>query len=306
MVTPVIKLKGVTKRFGRVTALDDLTLSTKGQVNGLIGPNGAGKTTLLNILLGFTRADSGDVYVLGFDVRHELAEIKKRLGVLPEKPGFPSAFTGQNFLKRVAKLRGLSQPRRKAEETLKVVGLSEAGNKTIRTYSAGMYQRLGLAQAIIGEPELIILDEPAANLDPFGRMDVLNIIESYSKERGIRFLLSTHILYDIEKVCDWVGIMDSGRVREEGSVEALIRKYSGLAFSIVTSDLKTFGAELAKTDLVKSVAFKGDSIVATFNKDVDVSREVMALAEQVEVEIEEIRPVLGSLDEVLRRVLTPS
>jgi len=304
--TPVIELRKVTKRFGRITALDNLTLSTKGQVNGLIGPNGAGKTTLLNILLGFTRADSGDIHVLGFDVRHELAEIKKRLGVLPEKPGFPSSFTGQNFLKRVAKLRGLSSPQREAEETLKVVGLLEAGSKAIRTYSAGMYQRLGIAQAIIGEPELIILDEPAANLDPLGRMDVLNIIETYSKDRGLKFLLSTHILYDIEKVCDWVGLMDNGQVREEGSVEELISKYSGLAFSIVTSDLKTFGAELAKTDLVKSVAFKGDSIVATFNKDVDVYKEVMTLAKQIEVKIEEVRPVLGSLDEVLRRVMTPS
>lgn len=302
---PVVELSGVSKRFGRVVALDDLSLVIDGRVNGLIGPNGAGKTTLLNILLGFTRADAGEAYVLGFDVRRELSEVKKRLGVLPENPGFPRSFTGEEFLVRVARLRGLSEAGKRAMEVLKVVGLSEAANRGIRTYSAGMYQRLGLAQAILGEPELIILDEPAANLDPFGRMDVLKIIESYSRERGVRFLLSTHILYDIETVCDWVGIMDGGKVREQGSVEELIQKYSGLAYSIVASDLKVFGAELAKTDLVKSVAFKGDAVVATFNAGVDVYREVMRLAEQVKVKVEEVRPVLGSLDEVLRKVLSP-
>lgn len=302
---PVVELKEVTKRFGRVVALDDLSLTINGRVNGLIGPNGAGKTTLLNVLLGFTRADVGEAYVLGFDVRRELLEIKKRVGILPENPGFPRSFTGEEFLVRVARLRGLSEPRKRVMEVLKVVGLSGAADRSIKTYSSGMYQRLGLAQAILDEPELIVLDEPAANLDPLGRMDVLKIIESYSKERGMRFLLSTHILYDIEKVCDWVGIMDSGKVREQGSVEELIQKYSGLVYSIVVSDLKTFGAELAKTDLVKTMAFKGDAVVATFMVGVDVYGEVMRLAERVKVKVEEVRPVLGSLDEVLRRVLAP-
>jgi len=302
---PVVELRGVTKRFGRVVALNDLSLVINGRVNGLIGPNGAGKTTLLNVLLGFTRADVGEAYVLGFDVRRELLEIKKRVGVLPENPGFPSSFTGEEFLVRVARLRGVSEPRNRAAEVLKVVGLSEAADRGIRTYSAGMYQRLGLAQAIIGDPELIILDEPAANLDPLGRMDVLRLINSYSRERGVRFLLSTHILYDIEKTCDWVGVMDSGRVMVQGSVEELIQKYSGLAYSIVVSDLKVFGAALAETDLVKSVAFKEDAVVATFKADVDVYGEVMRLAKRVKVKVEEVRPVLGSLDEVFRRVVSP-
>lgn len=301
----MVELRGVTKRFGRVVALDNLSLVINGRVNGLIGPNGAGKTTLLNLLLGFTRADVGEAYVLGFDVRRELSEIKKRLGVLPENPGFPRSFTGEEFLVRVARLRGLSEPIKSVEEVLKVVGLGEAGDRSIRTYSAGMHQRLGLAQAILGEPELIILDEPAANLDPLGRIDVLDIIESYSREREVRFLLSTHILYDIEKVCDWVGIMDSGKVREQGSVEELIQKYSGQTYRIIVSDLKVFGAELAKTDLVKSVAFKGDAVVATFNVGVDVYSEVIDLAKRVKVRVEEVRPVLGSLDEVLRSVLSP-
>jgi ABC-2 type transport system ATP-binding protein len=302
---PVVELRGVTKRFGRVVALNDLSLVINGRVNGLIGPNGAGKTTLLNILLGFTRADVGEAYVLGFDVRRELLEIKKRVGVLPENPGFPSSFTGEEFLVRVARLRGVSEPRKRGMEVLKVVGLGGAADRRIRTYSAGMYQRLGLAQAIIGDPELVVLDEPAANLDPLGRMDVLRLIDSYSRERGVRFLLSTHILYDVEKTCDWVGVMDSGRVMVEGSVEELIQKYSGLAYSIVVSDLKVFGAALAKTDLVKSVAFKEDAVVATFKADVDVYGEVMRLAKRVKVKVEEVRPVLGSLDEVFRRVVSP-
>jgi ABC-2 type transport system ATP-binding protein len=302
---PVVELRGVTKRFGRVVALDDLSLVIDGRVNGLIGPNGAGKTTLLNVLLGFTRADVGEAYVLGFDVRRELLEIKKRVGVLPENPGFPSSFTGEEFLVRVARLRGVSEPRNRAAEVLKVAGLGGAADRRIGTYSAGMYQRLGLAQAIIGDPELVVLDEPAANLDPLGRMDVLRLIDSYSRERGMRFLLSTHILYDIEKTCDWVGVMDSGKVMAQGSVEELIKKYSGLAYSIVVSDLKVFGAALAKMDSVKSVAFKEDAVVATFEADVDVYGEVMRLAKRVKVKVEDVRPVLGSLDEVFRRVVSP-
>jgi len=302
---PVVEFKGVTKRFGKVVALDDLTLVINGRVNGLIGPNGAGKTTLINTMMGFTRPNAGTIHVLGYDVDSELNEVKKRIGVLPERPGFPGTFSAEKFLVRVARLRGISKPHKSAREALDVVGLSEAGDRRIRTYSSGMYQRLGLAQAILGEPELIILDEPAANLDPLGRVDVLRIVESYSKEREVRFLLSTHILYDIEKVCDWVGIMDSGRMREQGSVEELIRKYFGLTYSIVVSDPQVFGAELAKTKYVKSVAYRGIAVIVTFKASVDVYEEVIRLAKKVQVRVEDVRPVLGSLDEVLRRVLIP-
>ena len=301
----VVEMKGVTKRFGRILALDSLNLEMRGKVLGLIGPNGAGKTTLINILLGYTRPDAGEARVLGYDVKRELMEIKKRVGVLPEKPGFPTSFSGEGFLTRVARLRGLLNPEEQARGILKEVGLSQVAQREIRTYSAGMYQRLGLAQALVGEPELVILDEPAANLDPLGRMDVLEVISRFSRDRDVKFLISTHILYDVERTCGWISIIDAGKIREQGSVEELIRKYSGLTYKIVVSDPKTFGAELTKTSYIRSVEFRDDAIIATVKGEVNMYEETMELAKCVNVTVHEVRPVLGSLDDVFRAVVRP-
>jgi len=305
VVEPVVEMKGVTKRFGRILALDSINLEMRGKVLGLIGPNGAGKTTLINILLGYTRPDAGEVRVLGYHVKRELMEIKERVSVLPEKPGFPTSFSGEGFLTRVARLRGLLNPEEQARDILKIVGLSQAARMSIRTYSAGMYQRLGLAQALVGEPELVILDEPAANLDPLGRMDVLEVISRFSRDRGVKFLISTHILYDVERTCDWISIIDAGKIREHGSVEELVQKYSGLSYRIVVSDPKTFGAELAKTGYVRSVAFQDNAVIVTIKGRVNVYEKTMELAKRVKVTVHEVRPVLGSLDDVFRAVVRP-
>lgn len=299
----VVELESVTKRFGKVVALDDVSLGLKGKVSGLIGPNGAGKTTLINILLGYTRPNAGTVRVLGYDVSGELEEVKKRVGVLPEKPGFPAFFSGLEFLVRVARVRGFADAESRAEAVLKEVGLSFAGDRAIRTYSAGMYQRLGLAQALIGEPELVILDEPAANLDPLGRLDVLELIVQYSREKGVKFLISTHILYDVERTCDWIGIIDAGKVREQGSVEDLVKKYSGLAYRVVVSDPEKFVSALTGKGFVKSVVFRDDAVVVTVGEGVNMYEEAMAVAKRLKLTVHDVRPVLGSLDEVFRMVV---
>jgi len=299
----VVELEGVSKRFGKVLALDNVDLGLKGKVSGLIGPNGAGKTTLINILLGYTRPNSGTIRVLGYDVSSELEEVKARVGVLPEKPGFPAFFSGRELLVRVARLRGFDDAEGLADAVLEEVGLSFAGDRAIRTYSAGMYQRLGLAQALIGEPELVILDEPAANLDPLGRLDVLELVARYSREKGVKFLISTHILYDVERTCDWIAIMDTGRVREQGSVEELVKKYSGLTFRIVVSDPKNFVSALTRKGLARSVAFQGDAIVVTVGEGVNMYEEAVKIARRLKMAVDEVRPVLGSLDEVFRRVV---
>jgi len=299
----VIEIEKATKRFGKITALSDLNVVIDGKVNGLIGPNGAGKTTLLNVLLGLTRLDSGKVRVLGLDVSSELSEIKKKVGFLPESPGFPTSFTGEGFLIKVARLRHIQEPRKRVKEVLNVVDLSHAGKRAIRTYSSGMYQRLGLAQAIIGDPELIVLDEPAANLDPIGRMDVLRVIDEYSKNRGVSFLLSTHILYEVEKSCDWVGLMEGGRVRESGSIDELIQKSSKQVFRIVVSDPKLFELRLKQSGFAESVEFDGDAVVAEFPEGFDVYGEVVALAKRLSVRVIDLRRVRLSLDDVFRRVL---
>jgi ABC-2 type transport system ATP-binding protein len=305
LVESIVACKGLTKRFGKILALDSLDLEMRGKVLGLIGPNGAGKTTLINILLGYTRPDVGEISVLGFDVKRELMEIKKRVGILPEKPGFPTSFSGMEFLTRVARLRGISNPEKEVKGTLEEVGLTRVAERAIRTYSSGMGQRLGLAQALVGEPELVILDEPAANLDPLGRMDVLELVSRFSRDRNVKFLISTHILYDVERTCDWIGIMDAGKVGAQGSVEELIRKYSGLTYRIAVSDPKTFGAELVKASYVRSVEFHGDAVTVTVEGEVNVYEKTMELAKRVNVTVHEVRPALGSLDDVFRAVVRP-
>jgi len=298
-------MKGVTKKFGSILALDNLNLEMKGRILGLIGPNGAGKTTFINILLGYTRADTGETYVLGYNTQAQLDEIKKRVGILPEKPGFPISFTGEEFLTRVARLRDTSNPKQTVRELLGTVGLSQAGERTIRTYSMGMQQRLGLAQALVGEPELVILDEPAANLDPLGRLDVVDIISKYSRDKAVKFLISTHILYDVERMCDWIAIIDVGKIREQGLVEQLIKKYAGLTYRIIVSDPKAFASELTKADYVMSVTFQENAIILATRGDVNVYEKTMEVAKRTKVTVNEVRPVLGSLDEVFRAVVKP-
>ena len=163
MKASLIELKGISKRYGKVEALREVSLTINRGVTGLIGPNGSGKTTLIKIVLGLIRPTGGRVRVFGADPWVKGKYVRSRIGVLHEKPRFPGWATGYDFLKFVGELRGLREPDREAKRMLRMVGLWDARNKRIGEYSAGMVQRLGIAQALIGYPELIILDEPTAN-----------------------------------------------------------------------------------------------------------------------------------------------
>ena len=212
---------GLVKRYGRRLAVDDLTLHVDaGEVVGLLGPNGAGKTTTVKMLLGLVHPSSGDATLFGLPVSNPAA--RRRVGYLPEQFRFPEWMTGARLLEMHGRLAGLDADARRhhASAAVELVGLSGRETEPIGSYSKGMQQRIGLAQALVGEPELVILDEPTSALDPIGRRDVREVVRTL-RARGTAVVLNSHLLSEVEMVCDRVVIVDRGRVVRSGRLDEL-------------------------------------------------------------------------------------
>lgn len=207
----------VSKQYGSKIAVDRISLKLQRGIYGLLGANGAGKTTLMRLLCGILKPTSGSVSLDGMDVATE--EYRGELGYLPQDFGYYPDFTGEEFLLYMAALKGLSkaEAKRKSAELLELVGLGEMGKKKVRTYSGGMKQRLGIAQALLGEPRLLILDEPTAGLDPKERVRFREVIARWGKENIV--LLSTHIVSDIEHIADTILMMKDGQMIHQGPWE---------------------------------------------------------------------------------------
>ncbi len=224
----ILEIKGLSKRYGRVKAVEDVTLAVEeGEVFGLIGPNGAGKTTLIKMLVGLTAQTSGAIFIDGVRDGGRDKEIRKKLGYLPENVAFYDNLTAMETLRFYAKIRGI--PLESCREMLATVGL-QVNNKRVRNYSKGMRQRLGLAVALLGEPRILIFDEPTAGLDPQGVRDFHRIIKNL-KERGVTVVLSSHVLREVQEVVDRVGIMRDGKIIASGSFKEL-RDKAGLRCTI--------------------------------------------------------------------------
>jgi ABC-2 type transport system ATP-binding protein len=223
----MIRVENLVKTYGQVRALDGLNLRVEpGKVYGFLGPNGAGKTTTLRILSGLARPDAGQAWIMEQPVAFGSAPLRKMIGVLPEEPAFYAWMTPRELLRDLtAPLYGMSpvDSARKTSELLERVGLSSAADRRIGGFSRGMRQRLGLAQALVHQPSILLLDEPVSALDPAGRKEVLELIDSLRRQATI--LLSTHILADVERVCDVVGIIHHGRLVIEAERESLLERY---------------------------------------------------------------------------------
>jgi ABC-2 type transport system ATP-binding protein len=206
----------------------NLTLN-EGEIYGLLGPNGAGKSTTIAAALGLVRASGGTVRVLGADPRADAKAIHGRLGVLPEQNGFYGWMTARDYLRFFSRLYGRERGDRDLAARLAQVGLEPHAGQPIGTFSQGMRQRLGLARALIGIPELLILDEPTNGLDPRGRREVHDILLDLSANRGIGILLCTHLLDDVDRLCKRIGIIVAGRTVVEGSVDDLLRTNQQMA-----------------------------------------------------------------------------
>lgn len=222
----IIELKGLTKRYGDFAAVDHLDLSVnKGEVFGLLGPNGAGKSTTILMMLGLTEPTSGTVHVCGIDSTVNPIDVKRRVGYLPDDVGFYEHLNGRENLLYTARLNRLSvhEASSRVDHLLKRVGLHEAAQKRVGKYSRGMRQRLGLADVLVKNPEVIILDEPTLGIDPIGVREFLNLIVALSREEQLTVLLSSHHLHQVQQVCDRVGIFVAGSLLAEGNVTALSR-----------------------------------------------------------------------------------
>ena len=233
-----------------VTAVDDVSLSVpRGKVYGFLGPNGAGKTTTIKMCMDLIRPTAGTVRIFGKDPRDPT--VRARLGYLPEQPYFYDYLKPQEILDFFGRLFGLSRAERKkrTDTLLERVGLSEARNRSLRKFSKGMLQRLGIAQALINEPELLVLDEPFSGLDPMGRKEMRDIIIE-QRNKGTTLFFSSHILSDIEHLCDRVAIVSKGRVVKEGVLDELLspeQKRSELLVGGVGPELRQMLAELHLT-----------------------------------------------------------
>ncbi|MGC9522039.1 MAG: ABC transporter ATP-binding protein [Anaerolineae bacterium] len=222
-----INIKRLTKDYSRIRALDEVSLHVSGGMFGLLGPNGAGKTTLMRILTTLLRPTSGTVTVEGVDVVRDPGWIRQRLGYIPEDFGFYRSLTAFEILDYVAAMKNVPARRRReqAEAALAAVNLTEDAHRKVGGFSGGMKQRLGIAQALIGDPQLLVVDEPTAGLDPEERIRFRNLLARLSRERTV--LLSTHIVADIEASCTGVAVLDRGRLVYNGTPEDLAQQARG-------------------------------------------------------------------------------
>ena len=215
----LISTAGLTKRYGSVTAISDLTVEVAPGVVGLVGANGAGKSTLLKMLLGLLPATAGSARVLGLDVATQGTAVRSRVGYMPEHDCLPPDVTATEFVVHMAQLSGLPRTaaRERTADTLRHVGLYEERYRPMGGYSTGMRQRVKLAQALVHDPQLVMLDEPTNGLDPAGRDDMLGLIRRIGAEFGISVLVTSHLLGELERVCDAVVVVDGGRLLRSSS-----------------------------------------------------------------------------------------
>ncbi len=232
--TYVIETHGLSKSYGNVQALRALDLRVRrNSIFGFLGPNGAGKTTTMKLLLGLARPTSGGGTILGHDIRHDSAEIRKRVGYLAQDPRFYDHMTARETLRFTARFfySGPAEAiEARIEDTLRLVGLEDRADRPVRGFSGGERQRLGIAQAQVNYPDLLILDEPAASLDPGGRRDVLEVMERLRKYTTIFY--STHILDDVQKVSDTVAILNKGQLIAQAPIEQLLAGSEGVVYAL--------------------------------------------------------------------------
>lgn len=219
----VASINNLVVRYGSFTALNGLSVEIPEGATGLLGPNGAGKTTLIKTLLGFVKPTSGGGSVLGIDIARQDRRIRQRVGLMPEQDCHIPGMSAVQFVAYAGELAGMpeSQALRRAHEVLEYCGLGEARYRNVETYSTGMKQRIKLAQALVHGPKLLLLDEPTNGLDPAGREDMLELVRSVSHGKGISVLVSSHLLPDIERVCDRVIVVMGGQLRAQGTIKEL-------------------------------------------------------------------------------------
>ncbi len=310
-----VACRGLTKRFGGergVLAVDRLDLDVPaGSVFGLLGPNGAGKTTTLRLITGLARPTDGVVTIDGVTVSPTTERglaTRRSIGVLDQDPRYYGWMTGRELVELAGRLQELApaEARLRATETLELVGLTEAAGRRIGGYSGGMRQRIGIAQALVARPRLLVLDEPVSSLDPEGRRDLLVLIEQLRATATVLF--STHVLADIERICDRVGIIDRGRLVTEGPLEELLARYALPLYRLEPepgqeAELDRLAARLRETPWIDGVRADGARIVVSVTDEGAASAGLLPLVVAAGVRLAAFERVRPSLEDVFLRLV---
>ena len=295
----VIETAALTRSYpGGVTALDGLTVTVAPGITGLVGANGAGKSTLLKVLLGLLAPSGGRGWVLGLDVAADGARIRQLTGYMPEHGCLPPDVTGVEFVTHLGRMSGLPRAaaRERAAESLRHVGLHEERYRLIGTYSTGMKQRIKLAQALVGDPRLLLLDEPTNGLDPAGRAAMLGLIARIGAEFGISILVSSHLLGEIEQICDHLVAIDGGRLLRAASMTSVTRASDVLAIEVDEGGAE-LAAELARRGLAPQPAGRALLVRIAGEATYDLVRDVIA---ELSLPLHRLEQQRGRVEELFR------
>ncbi len=296
----MIQVNGLTKDYGARRAIDNLTFDAEqGEIVGFLGPNGAGKTTTMRILTGYMPPSDGSAIVAGYDIVEESLEVRKRVGYLPETVPLYNDMTALEYLRFMADLRRIPDSQERAYETLESVNLGERANSYVGNFSKGMRQRLGLAQALIHRPEVLILDEPTIGLDPAQVVEIRNVIREIGKDRTV--LLSTHILSEAQQICDRVLIINKGKIVAEDTPENLQSRLVGSQRVVlrVRGEMDGLASKVSKVKGTRDVQTQEDgSVEFEFSAGQDVRPQVAKAVILGGFELLEMRPIGLSLEEI--------
>ena len=309
MENTVIELEGLTKYYGSVKAVDNLSLHIrKGEVFGLLGPNGAGKTTTILMMLGLSEPTAGKALVCGIHASRDPIAVKRRVAYMPDTLGFYDDMTALENLLYVGRLNGLpdGELEARARQTMELVGLVNELHKKTSAYSRGMKQRLGLADVLLREPEIIIMDEPTLGIDPAGIRDFLSLIRQLSRQKGITVLLSSHHLHQVQQVCDRVGIFVGGKLLACGTLETLAQELFGTGSLEVMISLRepqeawgTLLHELESTGHIGGVTAENTTLNLQCSRD--ITPEVVRLLVEKGLGVTGVHRKQYGLDEIYQR-----
>ena len=299
----LLEVQGVHKSYGRIVALRDVDLSLPRGSIGLLGPNGAGKSTLLKVLLGFLPPSQGAVEVLGFNAATRPLELRQQVGYMPEQECYVAGLDAVEMCTYAGELCGLprAEAQQRAHAVLAYVGLEDKRYLKVQTYSTGQKQRVKLAQALVHDPELLLLDEPTNGLDPRGRNEMLALIHQLPERRGCSIILSSHLLKDVEVICDNVIVLEQGQVRFSGAIDDMHERRRN------TYEVRVKGGRRQLADRLTvagcSVELQHGCLLVELADDLDPDL-IFRLAMEAEIQVRHLAPVRQSLESGMMRLLS--
>jgi ABC-2 type transport system ATP-binding protein len=311
----IVEVENLEKHYGSFLALKNVTLKLKGGRIGLLGPNGAGKTTLIKTLLGLLPYTSGSCRVLDVDVLEDPLSVRRYVGYMPEHDAVMQDLTALDFVTFAAELCGLpkAEAKGRSHAILEYCGLGEVRYRRVSSYSTGMRQRVKLAQALVGDPKLLLLDEPTSGLDPRGREEMLDLIRQIPERSNAHLMLSTHILPDVERTCDRVVVMNEGQVLYNGGLDALVEREEDCFEMRIKGDLDLFRKALSREGF--TVSMDGSKILARLGGTKDpgeseqarldrAARTVFQTANSMNIQLRHFQPLKATLEQAFLETIS--